>query len=81
MGLLFAGHHNAAKLVTTDWTDKAATRSSARKQLMIEEAWRLLRGSIVKYQGEPVGTVAAADPSVEAVNYDQVNISNLSFLA
>jgi hypothetical protein len=41
---------------------------------MIEEAWRLLRGSIVKFEGEPVGTVAAADPSVEAVNYDQVSL-------
>lgn len=37
----------------------------------VEEAWKLLEDSIVYYRGRPVGTVAARDPSVEALNYDQ----------
>lgn len=38
---------------------------------LVEEAWKLLEDSIVYYRGRPVGTVAARDPSVEALNYDQ----------
>jgi hypothetical protein len=37
----------------------------------IKEAWELLEDSIVYYRGHPVGTVAARDPYVEALNYDQ----------
>jgi hypothetical protein len=40
----------------------AATRAEARQ---------LLDGAVVRYQGEPVGTLAAADPEAEALNYDQ----------
>jgi len=36
-----------------------------------EEAWRALEKSILYYQGRPIGTVAAYDASVEALNYDQ----------
>ncbi len=36
-----------------------------------EEAWAALEKSILYYQGRPVGTVAAYDVSVEALNYDQ----------
>lgn len=36
-----------------------------------EEAWKLLEKSIIYYQGRPIGTVAAQDPEVEALNYDQ----------
>jgi hypothetical protein len=36
-----------------------------------KEAWRALEQSILYYQGRPVGTVAAYDASVEALNYDQ----------
>ncbi|GAB1543322.1 glycoside hydrolase 100 family protein [Scytonema sp. NUACC21] len=35
------------------------------------EAWKALEKSILYYQGRPVGTVAAYDASVEALNYDQ----------
>lgn len=35
------------------------------------EAWEALEKSILYYQGRPVGTVAAFDVSVEALNYDQ----------
>lgn len=34
-------------------------------------AWEALEKSILYYQGRPVGTVAAFDVSVEALNYDQ----------
>lgn len=51
-----------------------------------EEAWRLLRNAVVSYCGNPVGTVAANDPSDnQPLNYDQVFIrdfvpSALAFL-
>ncbi|OBQ33912.1 MAG: alkaline invertase [Anabaena sp. CRKS33] len=35
------------------------------------EAWQVLENSILYYKGQPVGTVAAYDSSVEALNYDQ----------
>lgn len=35
------------------------------------EAWKALEDSIIYYYGEPVGTVAARDPDVEALNYNQ----------
>lgn len=38
---------------------------------LIKEAWRLLENSIVYIGDRPVGTVAACDPTVEALNYDQ----------
>lgn len=43
---------------------------SAENQL-VREAWELLEDAIVYYRGHPVGTVAARDPYVEALNYDQ----------
>ncbi|KAF6156609.1 hypothetical protein GIB67_014588 [Kingdonia uniflora] len=52
-----------------------------------EEAWRLLRDSVVSYCGSPVGTVAAASNPLDKqpLNYDQVFIrdfvpSALAFL-
>ncbi|KAK1291622.1 Alkaline/neutral invertase CINV2 [Acorus calamus] len=62
---------------------------AAEKELseMEKEAWRLLREAVVNYCGNPVGTVAANDPSENAspLNYDQVFIrdfipSALAFL-
>jgi len=38
---------------------------------IIEEASALLQRAILHYQGEPIGTVAACDPNVEAPNYDE----------
>ena len=37
----------------------------------IGKAWIELEKSIILYRGEPVGTVAARDPSIAALNYDQ----------
>lgn len=51
-----------------------------------KEAWKLLRGAVVNYCGNPVGTVAANDPAdKQPLNYDQVFIrdfvpSALAFL-
>jgi glycogen debranching enzyme len=38
---------------------------------LIEEAQTALEDAILYYRGQPVGTVAARDPDVEALNYDQ----------
>ncbi len=38
---------------------------------LVKEAWELLEKSIVYFQDRPVGTVAARDPYVDALNYDQ----------
>ncbi|GER25556.1 neutral invertase [Striga asiatica] len=51
-----------------------------------DEAWNLLRASVVYYGGNPVGTIAANDPSdSNMLNYDQVFIrdfipSGIAFL-
>ena len=51
-----------------------------------DEAWDLLRESIVTYCGSPIGTIAANDPTSSSVlNYDQVFIrdfipSGIAFL-
>lgn len=42
---------------------------------MEKEAWALLKEAIVTYCGEPVGTIAANDPTdPHPLNYDQVFI-------
>ncbi|XWS14250.1 hypothetical protein CRYUN_Cryun36dG0106600 [Craigia yunnanensis] len=51
-----------------------------------KEAWNILRGAVVNYCGNPVGTVAANDPGdKQPLNYDQIFIrdfvpSALAFL-
>lgn len=52
---------------------------------LIKEAWERLEKSIIYYQGQPVGTFAANDPNMDALNYDQCFIrdfvpSALAFL-
>jgi glycogen debranching enzyme len=41
------------------------------KSSLVQEAWQLLEKSTVYYRERPVGTLAACDPTVEALNYDQ----------
>lgn len=41
------------------------------EQLLVEEAEHLLEKSIIYYQNRPVGTVAACDQELIALNYDQ----------
>lgn len=36
-----------------------------------EQAWDALEQAIVTYQGNPIGTIAARDPEISALNYDQ----------
>lgn len=38
---------------------------------LLREAWNLLDAAIIYHHDRPVGTVAARDPEVEALNYDQ----------
>lgn len=35
------------------------------------EAWQLLKDSIIYYQDQPIGTLAACDPDASPLNYDQ----------
>lgn len=37
----------------------------------VAEAWKALEKSVIYYNGQPVGTVAACDPDVEELNYNQ----------
>ncbi|GFY90201.1 plant neutral invertase family protein [Actinidia rufa] len=46
--------------------------SSESGLTMVDEAWERLRKSFVYVKGRPVGTLAAIDPSAEALNYNQV---------
>ncbi|XP_057510476.1 probable alkaline/neutral invertase F [Actinidia eriantha] len=46
--------------------------SSESGSMMVDEAWERLRKSFVYLKGKPVGTLAAIDPSAEALNYNQV---------
>jgi glycogen debranching enzyme len=39
---------------------------------LLRDAWQQLEKSIVYYQGQPVGTVAALHPGAAALNYDQI---------
>lgn len=52
-----------------------ATGTTKDTQSIEEEAWDLLRASFVYYCGNPIGTIAANDPSNGSpLNYDQVFI-------
>lgn len=59
---------------------------AVKDSLLEEEAWDLLRASIVYYCSNPIGTIAANDPSDTSIlNYDQVFIrdfipSGIAFL-
>lgn len=52
---------------------------------IIDAAWRELKQSVIYFQGKPVGTVAARDPSAAELNYSQCftrdfAVSALAFL-
>lgn len=42
-----------------------------KESVLLEEARKALEASIIYYRGRPLGTMAALDPEVEALNYDQ----------
>ena len=48
------------------------TFNSFESNPMTAEGWEALRQSLVYFKGQPVGTIAALDPSEDALNYDQV---------
>ncbi|XWS52846.1 hypothetical protein CRYUN_Cryun11dG0107400 [Craigia yunnanensis] len=66
-------------------TNGAGTVVDSRKSVE-EEAWDLLKESVVYYCGNPIGTIAASDTSSSSIlNYDQVFIrdfipSGIAFL-
>ncbi len=37
-----------------------------------DKAWRLPDASVIRFDGKPVGTVAARDTIVQLINYDQI---------
>lgn len=58
-------------------TKRDTKRNNVTKSLE-DEAWELLKESIVYYCGSPVGTIAAQDPTTSNVlNYDQVFIRDI----
>ena len=40
-------------------------------QSLEEQAWSALEKSIIYFRGQPIGTIAALDPEIAALNYDQ----------
>ncbi|GMY28261.1 probable alkaline/neutral invertase D [Fagus crenata] len=65
--------------------DSPRGSSYFESQPVVADAWEALRRSLVYFRGQPVGTIAAVDNSVEKVNYDQVFVrdfvpSALAFL-
>lgn len=76
------------QVLTSQGTNGTITETIGKTSLgsIEEEAWDLLRESVVYYCGNPIGTIAAKDPtSSNALNYDQVFIrdfipSGIAFL-
>ncbi|HEY9648318.1 MAG TPA: glycoside hydrolase 100 family protein [Chroococcidiopsis sp.] len=71
---------------STPLADNALAGNALADNALVREGWALLEKSVVYYTGRPVGTVAACDPTVEALNYDQCFVrdfvsSALMFLA
>ncbi|KNA16418.1 hypothetical protein SOVF_089200 [Spinacia oleracea] len=77
-------HHTISSLVNGSNTLEDVQQLQGKREVTVkddttdpieEEAWALLRESVVNYCGSPVGTIAANDPtSSDALNYDQVFI-------
>ncbi|KAE8037482.1 hypothetical protein FH972_010068 [Carpinus fangiana] len=82
--------HEKGVLITNGELAAAGTIKDALHtggvNLIEDEAWNLLRDSIVYYCNNPIGTIAANDPSSSSIlNYDQVFIrdfipSGIAFL-
>ncbi|CAN0900467.1 Alkaline/neutral invertase E, chloroplastic [Linum grandiflorum] len=80
-----AGNGNGAAAVDGNGVAKDG-RPKVSSNPIEDEAWDLLRASVVYYCGNPIGTIAANDPNSSSVlNYDQVFIrdfipSGIAFL-
>ncbi|THU56165.1 hypothetical protein C4D60_Mb11t14370 [Musa balbisiana] len=67
------------------WRSNVNSPKASISSHLQAEAWEALRRSLVHFRGRPVGTIAAMDPSEEALNYNQVFVrdfvpSALAFL-
>ncbi|XP_024995966.1 probable alkaline/neutral invertase F [Cynara cardunculus var. scolymus] len=58
--------------LVTEATSAKSNGTESSSSSMMDEAWERLRSSFVYFQKKPVGTLAALDPSAEALNYNQV---------
>lgn len=80
------GEEKQHKAARNNGTDANANQSAKHVSDVEKDAWQLLREAVVNYCGNPVGTVAATDPSgKQPLNYDQVFVrdfvpSALAFL-
>jgi hypothetical protein len=54
-----------------DTEESMTTQTHLMQSDIIADAWKALEESVIYYNGRPVGTVAARDPDVEALNYNQ----------
>jgi hypothetical protein len=54
-----------------DAEESMTTQGNILQDDIIAEAWKALEDSVIYYDGRPVGTVAARDPDVEPLNYNQ----------
>jgi hypothetical protein len=54
-----------------DAEESMTTQGDIVQDDIVAEAWKALEDSIIYYYGRPVGSVAARDPDVEALNYNQ----------
>lgn len=81
---------HGGQVISSEKLAAAAAKSDKARRIKADsiedEAWELLKESIVYYCGNPVGTIAANDPSSTSIlNYDQVFIrdfvpSGIAFL-
>lgn len=62
------------------WRSNVNSPKASISSHLQAEAWEALRRSLVHFRGRPVGTIAAMDPSEEALNYNQVFTSVNSVL-
>ncbi|CAM0947363.1 unnamed protein product [Alopecurus aequalis] len=53
------------------WAESTSDTSALHRHT-VEAAWEALKGSIVHFRGQPIGTLAAVDESQAELNYDQV---------
>ncbi|KAK9164455.1 hypothetical protein Syun_005357 [Stephania yunnanensis] len=73
------------RVIRSGFNTPTSSNVSVEPHPMITEAWDNLRRTMVHFRGQPVGTIAAFDHSVESLNYDQVFVrdfvpSALAFL-
>lgn len=67
--------HHGEQNRSSNGASNGASVDAPIESALEKEAWELLKEAVVSYCGEPVGTIAANDPTdTHALNYDQVFI-------